>query len=215
MQQLGRLSLIVVRPRERLSNQLVLQLAKLKAARRKCHFDRVRTRDRLVNSPKNNVIRPQLLTPAQQNGALQDITQLTHIPRPSVPVELLVSLVINLSDGLAKLFGESGHKVLRELKRDKELSRIPVLIVTAHAKTDLGKDQLADLIEDAALEGPGLYLEKPVSPLSYIRCVQRALGLEESEEAADKISLKEELEQRVKGADPEALRRALAALDKE
>ena len=109
----------------------------------------------------------------------------------------------------------SGHKVLRELKRDRELSQIPVLIVTAHAKTDLGKDQLADLIEDAALEGPGLYLEKPVSPLSYVRCVQRALGLEESEEAADKISLKEELEERLKGADPEALRRALAALGKD
>ncbi len=108
----------------------------------------------------------------------------------------------------------SGHKVLRELKRDKELSRIPVLIVTAHAKTDLGKDQIAELIEDAALEGPGLYLEKPVSPLSYVRCVQRALGLEESEEAADKITLKEELEERAKAADPEALRRALAALEK-
>ena len=109
----------------------------------------------------------------------------------------------------------SGQKVLYELKKDKELSRIPVLIVTAHAKTEMGKNQLADLIEDAALEGPGLYLEKPVSPLSYVRCVQRALGLEESEEATDKISLKEELEERLKGADPEALRRALTALGKE
>jgi len=108
----------------------------------------------------------------------------------------------------------SGQKVLYELKKDKELARIPVLIVTAHAKTDLGKEQMEGLLEDAALSGPGLYLEKPVSPLAYVRCVQRALGLEESEETTSKISLKEELENRLKGADADALRRALEALDK-
>ena len=107
----------------------------------------------------------------------------------------------------------SGQKVLYELQKDKELSRIPVLIVTAHAKTEMGQEQMKDLIRDAALSGPGLYLEKPVSPLAYVRCVQRALGLEESEETATKISLKEELEQRLQGADPEALRRALEALN--
>jgi CheY-like chemotaxis protein len=108
----------------------------------------------------------------------------------------------------------SGQKVLYELKKDKELSRIPVLIVTAHAKTEMGKGQVEDLIKDAALSGPGLYLEKPVSPSAYVRCVQRALGLEESEESVDKINLKVELEDRLKGASPEALRRALEALDK-
>jgi CheY-like chemotaxis protein len=108
----------------------------------------------------------------------------------------------------------SGQKVLYELKKDKDLSRIPVLIVTAHAKTEMGKEQMQDLIKDTVLEGPGLYLEKPVSPLAYVRCVQRALGLEESEEIVSKISLKEELEDRLKGADADALRRALEALDK-
>lgn len=109
----------------------------------------------------------------------------------------------------------SGQKVLYELKKDKELARIPVLIVTAHAKTELGKTQMDEVLGDAALTGPGLYLEKPVSPLAYIRCVQRALGLEESEEAADKINLKEQLEERLKGANPDALRRALKALKNE
>ena len=108
---------------------------------------------------------------------------------------------------------KSGQKVLYELRKDKELSRIPVLIVTAHAKTELGKGQIEDLIEGAALSGPGLYLEKPVSPLAYVRCVQHALGLEESQETTDKISLKEELEARLKSAGPDALRRALDALD--
>ena len=37
---------------------------------------------------------------------------------------------------------KSGHRLLFELKRDKELSRIPVLVVTAHAKDELGKGDL-------------------------------------------------------------------------
>ena len=37
---------------------------------------------------------------------------------------------------------KSGHKLLYELRRDKELSRIPVLIVTAHAQDELGKQDL-------------------------------------------------------------------------
>ena len=109
---------------------------------------------------------------------------------------------------------KSGHKLLYELKRDKELSRIPVLIVTAHARDELGKDNLEDLLSNRVMSGPGTYLEKPVNPLSYVRSVQRALGIEESEEAEDKLSLRGELQQELQGADADALRQALEALKK-
>ena len=109
---------------------------------------------------------------------------------------------------------KSGHKLLYELKRDKDLSRIPVLIVTAHARDELGKDNLEDLLSNRVMSGPGTYLEKPVNPLSYVRSVQRALGLEESEEAEDKLSLRGELQQELQGADADALRQALEALKK-
>ena len=109
---------------------------------------------------------------------------------------------------------KSGHKLLYELKRDKDLSRIPVLIVTAHARDELGKDNLEDLLSNRVMSGPGTYLEKPVNPLSYVRSVQRALGIEESEEAEDKLSLRGELQQELQGADADALRQALEALKK-
>ena len=109
---------------------------------------------------------------------------------------------------------KSGHKLLYELKKDKELSRIPVLIVTAHARDELGKDSLEDLLSNRVMSGPGTYLEKPVNPLSYVRSVQRALGIEESEEAEDKLSLRGELQQELQGADADALRQALEALKK-
>ena len=44
---------------------------------------------------------------------------------------------------------KSGHRLLKELRRDRELSRIPVLIVTAHARDELGKGDLKDLEMDA------------------------------------------------------------------
>jgi CheY-like chemotaxis protein len=109
---------------------------------------------------------------------------------------------------------KSGHKLLYELKKDKELSRIPVLIVTAHARDELGKDSLEDLLSNRVMSGPGTYLEKPVNPLSYVRSIQRALGIEESKEAEDKLSLKDELQQELQGADTDALRQALEALKK-
>ncbi len=107
---------------------------------------------------------------------------------------------------------KTGHKLLHELKKDKELSRIPVLIVTAHAKTDLGKSDLEDIMADSVMSGPGVYLEKPVRPAAYVRHVKEALGIEVTEEDADKMNLREELEDRMKGASPEAIRKALDAL---
>lgn len=109
---------------------------------------------------------------------------------------------------------KSGHKLLLELKRDKELSRIPALIVTAHAKTELGKPQMEEIFEKTVLLGPGLYLEKPVKPRQYIRCIQQALGLDMSEEGEDAVGMKNEIQGLLHDADPEALGRALAALKK-
>jgi len=108
--------------------------------------------------------------------------------------------------------GKSGHKLLYELRKDKDLSRIPVLIVTAHAQDELGKDDLEDLMENRVISGPGTYLEKPVRPLDYVRSVQRALGLEEAPDDEERINLQEELEEQLSKAEPHALRRALEAL---
>jgi CheY-like chemotaxis protein len=109
---------------------------------------------------------------------------------------------------------KSGHKLLYELRKDSALSRIPVLIVTAHAKDELGQKDLEDLLENRIMSGPGTYLEKPVSPEAYLRAIQRALGIEESQESKEGRSLKEELQRSIQAAGPEAMRRALEALSK-
>ena len=110
---------------------------------------------------------------------------------------------------------KSGHKLLYELRKDKELSRIPVLIVTAHAQDELGEGDLKDIMDNRVISGPGVYLEKPVKPLSYVRAVQRALGIEETPEDEDRLTLQEELQKVLPEAEPHALRRALEALKRE
>jgi CheY-like chemotaxis protein len=110
---------------------------------------------------------------------------------------------------------KSGHKLLYELRKDRKLSQIPVLIVTAHARDELGEVDLRDIVDNRVIAGPGVYLEKPVKPLDYVRCVQRALGIEESPENEDRISLQEELQKALPKAEPHALRRALEALKKQ
>ena len=107
---------------------------------------------------------------------------------------------------------KDGHKVLYELRRDKALARIPVLIVTAHAQDDMGQRHMEDILADKVISGPGTYLEKPVRPADYVHSVQRALGIDETAEANDKRDLKDEIQQQITGASPQALRRALAAL---
>jgi two-component system alkaline phosphatase synthesis response regulator PhoP len=109
---------------------------------------------------------------------------------------------------------KSGQKLLFELKRDKALSRIPVLIVTAHAQDDLGRGDLRELLDSRVMSGPGTYLEKPVEPLTYVRSIQRALGLEEEPEVMDRLGLREELQERMQKASPEALRQAVEVLRK-
>jgi len=109
---------------------------------------------------------------------------------------------------------KSGHKLLFELKRDRDLSRIPVLIVTAHANDELGKKDLEDIMDSAVMSGPGTYLEKPVNPESYVRAISRAVGVEPSPQKTPRADLKEQLEHSIEGASPDALREALAALRK-
>ena len=105
----------------------------------------------------------------------------------------------------------SGAKFYRELQKDKELHRIPVLVVTGHARDEMGR---ADF-DEMTMSGPGVYLEKPVRPGSYVTAVRKLLGLEPLD-APDRepADLKAELAAALGGADRVAIERALEALRK-
>jgi CheY-like chemotaxis protein len=104
----------------------------------------------------------------------------------------------------------SGAKFYHDLQKERRYSRIPVLIVTGHARDDLGK---ADF-EEMTMSGPEVYLEKPVHPDTYVAAVRRLLGMEDKAEAVESEDLRRELSRELSGADRSALQRALNALRK-
>ena len=100
--------------------------------------------------------------------------------------------------------GKSGAKFYRDLTRNKQWAKIPVLIVTGHAHDELGRADLKEL----TMSGPGVYLEKPVSPENYIAAVKRILGMDTSldtEKLADQSALKDDLKDLIDKADPRKL----------
>jgi response regulator RpfG family c-di-GMP phosphodiesterase len=89
-----------------------------------------------------------------------------------------------------------------------------VLVVTAHARDEMGQRDLEEILADSTMSGPGIYLEKPIRPEAYVNNVKRILGLEVTEEESDTETLKRELQEKIRRADPEALQKALKALTK-
>jgi CheY-like chemotaxis protein len=108
--------------------------------------------------------------------------------------------------------GGSGIAFLHELRRNSEWSKIPVLIVTGHARDDLGRADLAQALEGSLLSGPGTYLEKPITPVSYVAAVCTSLHLDPPAPATSGRSLRAEAEQLLKNASPEKIAEIVALL---
>lgn len=101
---------------------------------------------------------------------------------------------------------KSGAKLYRELSKHKDWSKIPVIIVTGHARDDLGKADLKEL----TMSGPGIYLEKPVKPNNYIAAVKNILKMDTTEEeknVADMVRLQNDLKNTIDNADPDTLKK--------
>jgi len=105
----------------------------------------------------------------------------------------------------------SGARFYHDLQKDKILSKIPVLIVTGHARDEMGKADFNEM----TMSGPGIYLEKPVRPDSYVSAVRSLLGVEAAEDRVnDSERLRGELASVLSTANADTLQRALDALKK-
>ena len=109
---------------------------------------------------------------------------------------------------------KSGARFLYEIRKNKEWQRIPVILVTAHAKDDLGKKDFEDIMAGRMLVGPGSYLEKPVKAETYVNSIKRALNIEVTEEPAPSEHLRDQIEGLLDDADPEDLQQVLKMLKK-
>jgi len=108
---------------------------------------------------------------------------------------------------------KSGARFYRELTKRKEFAKIPVIIVTGHARDDLGKSDLKEL----TMSGPGIYLEKPVKPDNYVAAIKKTLGLDttkEEKELAKRVELQNDLKNIIDEVDAETLEKLKAMLNK-
>ena len=108
---------------------------------------------------------------------------------------------------------KSGIKFFYELRKNREWSKIPVVIVTAHASDEFGKKDINEVMKGTTISGPEMYLEKPVKPQSYVNTVKRILGLPADEivvEEEDK--LRDELKDLLKDADVSKLQDMLKTM---
>jgi CheY-like chemotaxis protein len=103
----------------------------------------------------------------------------------------------------------SGARFYHDLQKDKALAKIPILIITGHARDDLRK---ADF-DEMTMSGPGIYLEKPVRPASYVAAVRKMLGMEAAV-TPEPDELRRELAHALSAADQQTLLRALDAMKK-
>jgi CheY-like chemotaxis protein len=100
---------------------------------------------------------------------------------------------------------KSGAKFYRDLTRNKQWAKIPIIIVTGHARDDVGKADLREL----TMSGPGIYLEKPVKPDNYVAAVKQILGLDTTKDEqtlAEQVRLQNDLKNIIDDADPATLR---------
>ncbi len=110
---------------------------------------------------------------------------------------------------------KSGIKFLYELRRNREWAKIPIMIVTAHARDDLGKTDFDEVFSGKTMIGPLTYLEKPVKPERFLHNVMKILGLTPLEEEAppeEKDRLRARITSSLADADLDTLAQVVEAL---
>ena len=108
---------------------------------------------------------------------------------------------------------KSGIRFYHELRKNKEWANIPVIIVTAHARDELGSQDLQEILDGRTYTGRQVYLEKPVKPEGFVRMVKKEMGIpvEEPDEDREK-AVRKELDLIIDKADPAELERILREL---
>lgn len=113
--------------------------------------------------------------------------------------------------------GKSGIRLLHELRKHTQWSRIPVLIVTGHARDEAVRRDLSTVLSESSISGPSVYLEKPVTPEAYLAHVCRTLGIEppapdDDARESQAVRLRHEAESLLHDADAEDLETVLRIL---
>lgn len=111
---------------------------------------------------------------------------------------------------------KSGIRFYHDLRKNKEWADIPVIIVTAHARDELGSGDLEEILHGKTFSGPQVYLEKPVKAADFVRMVKRELGIPMEEPSEDsRQTARREIESLLDNADQTLLEKIVRELKKD
>jgi CheY-like chemotaxis protein len=104
---------------------------------------------------------------------------------------------------------QSGVAFYKRLRANAKYTGIPVLIITAHARDDLGQEDFNEIMKGKDVAPPQGYLEKPVNPVELIHKIAGLLEVEVDDDDA-----RGEVLAKLRTADLETLARVKDVLGK-
>lgn len=108
----------------------------------------------------------------------------------------------------------SGVRVIRELQGNPDWEKIPVIVITAHARDEFGSEDIKALSAFAPRTRPRYTIEKPVTPEKIVQAICDILEIKtQAPSAASPPDEKNRIAEMIQNADPETLSRIKALLN--
>ena len=101
---------------------------------------------------------------------------------------------------------KSGIQVIRSLREDERFTKLPVIVITAHAHDELGSDDIKNFNAFTSGLRPRYTMEKPVTPEKLVKAIADILQVE-TEDISSKESEYESVVNLVRKTDQNTLAR--------
>jgi CheY-like chemotaxis protein len=110
----------------------------------------------------------------------------------------------------------SGVRVIREFQKNEKWAKIPVIVITAHARDEFGFDEVKALRALAADMQPRYTIEKPVTQEKIVQAICDVLKISEDRVQERKASSeKDMIVKMLNDADPDTLKQVRAVLNRD
>jgi len=114
--------------------------------------------------------------------------------------------------------GLSGIKVIRKLREKEKWAKLPVIVITAHARDEMGSEQIKGFNALTSGLRPRITMEKPISPANLVKTICQILEVEAEigeDIGAAAIDERSKLVKLIQDSDSETLRKISEALKSE
>jgi CheY-like chemotaxis protein len=100
---------------------------------------------------------------------------------------------------------KSGIQVIRTLRENEEWARLPVILITAHAHDEFGREDFKNFNAFVSGMRPRYTMEKPVTPAKLVKAISDILKVDIDDASAGPSEERETVMQLIKDSDEETL----------